>query len=87
MLLTGKISHYVLPLNFFAFICIYLHLFKEEISMIKLLENGAYLLNGTELIEDSNDVSAVLHAKLGSAVPNQTAAAKGIFPECLYRCI
>ncbi|MCI6732618.1 MAG: hydratase [Lachnospiraceae bacterium] len=45
--------------------------------MIKLLENGAYLLNGTELIEDSNDVSAVLHAKLGSAVPNQAEAAKG----------
>ena len=41
--------------------------------MIKLFDNGAYLLHGTELVEDNADASAVLASKLGS-VPSKEAA-------------
>ena len=33
--------------------------------MIKLYEHGAYLLNGTEIIEDVNDAQAAVAAKTG----------------------
>ena len=35
--------------------------------MIKLFDNGAYLLHGTELVEDNAEAGAVLASKLGSA--------------------
>ena len=34
--------------------------------MIKLFDNGAYLLNGTELVEDNADANAILTQKLGT---------------------
>jgi len=45
--------------------------------MIKLYEHGAYLINGTELIEDNNESAAVLRGKLGDSVPTKEEAAKG----------
>lgn len=44
--------------------------------MIKLYDNGVYLLNGTEIVEDNNEATALLQGKLGSA-PDKTQAAKG----------
>lgn len=44
--------------------------------MIKLYDNGAYLLNGTEIVEDNNEATALLQSKLGSA-PDKVQAAKG----------
>ena len=43
--------------------------------MIKLLKHGAYLLNGTELVEDDKEAAAVLKSKLGE-VPDKAEAAK-----------
>ncbi len=43
--------------------------------MIRLFENGAYLLNGTEIIEDNAEGSAILAQKLGAA-PDKCEAAK-----------
>lgn len=43
--------------------------------MIKLYDNGAYLLNGTELVEDKEDVAAILASKLGT-VPSKEEASK-----------
>ncbi|WP_099467390.1 hydratase [Konateibacter massiliensis] len=45
--------------------------------MVQLYKNGAYLLNGTEIIEDNEQASAALSSKLGSAVPSKEEAAKG----------
>jgi len=42
--------------------------------MIKLYEHGAYLLNGTEIIEDVNDVQAAVAAKTGQQVTKEEAA-------------
>ena len=44
--------------------------------MIKLFENGAYLLNGTEIVEDNGEAAAVLQSKLGN-VPDKAEAAQG----------
>lgn len=44
--------------------------------MIRLYDNGVYLLNGTEIVEDNNEAAALLQSKLGSA-PDKTQAAKG----------
>ena len=44
--------------------------------MIKLYENGVYLLNGTEIVEDNGEAQAVLQSKLGVA-PNKEAAKQG----------
>lgn len=43
--------------------------------MIKLYENGAYLLNGTELVEDNAEAEAILKSKLGN-VPSKEDASK-----------
>jgi len=43
--------------------------------MINLFKNGAYLLNGKELVEDNAEASAVLSAKLGQ-VPDKEEAKK-----------
>lgn len=45
--------------------------------MVQLYKSGAYLLNGTEIIEDNEQVNAVLSSKLGAAVPTKEEAAKG----------
>lgn len=45
--------------------------------MVQLYKNGAYLLNGDEIIEDNEQVNAVLNSKLGTAVPSKEEAAKG----------
>ena len=44
--------------------------------MINLSDGGAYLLHGTEIIEDNADAQAILASKLGS-VPSKEEAAKG----------
>lgn len=42
--------------------------------MIKLYEKGAYLLNGTELIEENMDTDAILSSKLSKVVTKEEAA-------------
>ena len=42
--------------------------------MIKLYENGAYLLNGTEIVENVNDAQAAIAAKTGQQVSREEAA-------------
>lgn len=42
--------------------------------MIQLYKNGAYLLNGTELVEDTPEAAAVLASKLGEAPVKEEAA-------------
>ena len=44
--------------------------------MIKLYDNGAYLLNGTEIVEDNGEAGAVLQGKMGN-VPDKAEAAQG----------
>ena len=44
--------------------------------MIELSKGGAYLLNGTEIIEDGSNAAAELSAKLGNAAPSKEEAAK-----------
>ena len=46
--------------------------------MIKLYDGGAFLLNGTELIEDTKEAQAVLAAKTGAAVSKEEAAKETI---------
>ena len=46
--------------------------------MIKLYNQGAYLLNGTELIEDTADAAAVLAAKTGLEIRKEDAAKETI---------
>ena len=43
--------------------------------MVQLLEGGAYLLNGTEIIPDTKDAPSVLESQLGS-VPSKEEARK-----------
>ena len=43
---------------------------------MKLYENGAYLINGVELVEDTGNVAQAVAAKTGSA-PDKEAAKKG----------
>ena len=50
--------------------------FSMEEKMIKLYENGVYLVNGKEIVEDSGDVKAALQEKAGQA-PAKEDAAKG----------
>ena len=42
--------------------------------MIELLEGGAYLLNGVEIIEDSHEAAAAITAKTGKNITKQEAA-------------
>ncbi len=44
--------------------------------MIKLSNAGAYLINGTEIIEDSNESLDILKSKLGENIPTKEEAAK-----------
>lgn len=44
--------------------------------MVKLYNNGVYLLNGTELIEDNQECNAILKSKLGDRIPSKEEAAK-----------
>lgn len=44
--------------------------------MIKLYDKGAYLLHGTEIVEDGNDQEAILKSKLGDSVLSKEEAAK-----------
>jgi aconitate hydratase len=44
--------------------------------MIKLYEKGAYLLNGTEIIEENEKTQAVLMSKLGDNIISKEQAAK-----------
>ena len=44
--------------------------------MIKLYDNGVYLVNGTEIIEDNADAASALQSKCGKA-PSKEEAAKG----------
>lgn len=43
--------------------------------MIQLMEGGAYLLNGTELVPDNGEAAAVLKKKLG-VCPSKEEASK-----------
>ena len=42
--------------------------------MIKLYNKGAFLLNGTELVEDTHDAKAIVAAKVGQEVSKEDAA-------------
>ncbi len=42
--------------------------------MIKLYDNGVYLVNGSEIIEDDNQAAAKLNAEVGNAVSKEDAA-------------
>lgn len=42
--------------------------------MITLFEKGAYLLNGTELIEENNETQAILNSKLSRPIDKEAAA-------------
>lgn len=44
--------------------------------MIQLSKGGAYLLHGTEVVEDNDDAAKVLASKLGSNVPSKEEASK-----------
>ena len=44
--------------------------------MIKLYDNGVYLVNGTDIVEDNGEAAAALTAKCGQA-PSKHEAAKG----------
>ena len=44
--------------------------------MIKLYDNGVYLVHGTEIVEDNADSAAALQQKCGAA-PSKEEAAKG----------
>ena len=44
--------------------------------MITLLQNGAWLLNGQEIVEDTADSVAVLNSKLGYVPEKKDAAAQ-----------
>jgi len=44
--------------------------------MIQLSENGAYLINGDEVIEDCADITAILKSKLGDNVLSKEEATK-----------
>ncbi len=46
--------------------------------MIKLYNQGAYLLNGVELVEDTNDAQAIIAAKTGKTVSKEDAAKETI---------
>ena len=46
--------------------------------MIKLYQNGVYLLNNTEIIEADQEAPAKLQAKLGKAVSREEAAKQTI---------
>ena len=41
---------------------------------MKLYENGVYLLNGVEIVEDTADVKQILAAKTGKDVTKEEAA-------------
>ena len=38
---------------------------------MKLYENGAYLLNGVDIVEDAGDVKQILAAKTGKTVSKE----------------
>ena len=44
--------------------------------MVKLLDGGAYLLNGNEIIPDNGEAEAVLKSKLGEGAPSKEEARK-----------
>ena len=54
--------------------------------MIKLFDNGAYLLNGTELVEDNAEAGAVLASKL-EHVPSKEEAAKILWHMVFWKSI
>ena len=43
--------------------------------MVKLYDKGIYLLNGTEIVEDSVDAQAAIASKTGTACSKAQAAA------------
>ncbi len=44
--------------------------------MVKLYDNGVYLLNGTDIVEDNQEVTSVLKSKLGDSIPKKEEAKK-----------
>ena len=50
--------------------------FKEDRTLVKLSNSGAYLLNGTEIVELSAESEAILKSKLGSKYISKEEAAK-----------
>lgn len=44
--------------------------------MVKLYDNGVYLLNGTDIVEDNQEVTSVLKSKLGDNIPKKEEAKK-----------
>ena len=50
--------------------------FKEDKTLVKLSQGGAYLINGTEVVEVSAESEALLKSKLGSKYITKEEAAK-----------
>ena len=44
--------------------------------MIKLMKHGAYLLNGSELIEDNEEAAAILKHKLRDVLSKEESSEK-----------
>ncbi len=44
--------------------------------MVKLLDGGAYLLNGNEIVPDNGEAASILKSKLGDNVPSKEEAKK-----------
>ena len=51
---------------------------KDRCNMIQLLEGGAYLLNGTELVADNSEAVAAIKSKTGKDVVKEEAAKETI---------
>ena len=52
--------------------------------MMELLKTGAYLVNGTEIIEDTPEAVAQLQAVIVLNVPSKEEAAKERLHMCIY---
>ena len=50
---------------------------QEGMKMIELLQHGAYLVHGSEIVEDTPEAAKKLQAMLGAAAPSKEEAAKG----------
>ena len=53
--------------------------------MIQLYKNGAWLINGTELVEDSPEAKAQIQQKYDKVVPGKEEAGKNTLPILFYR--
>ena len=55
--------------------------------MVQLLEGGAYLLNGTEIVPDTRDAASVLESQLAAPRPRKTRKSRRLPMESWRRTI